>query len=472
MNEIVIIGSGLSGLVVGNLLARCGHHVIIVEQAATPGGCMRPFCRNGVIYETGFHFVSGLCRRTPVYRLFRQLDLLKLPWQELHELEIHIAEQTYHLPCSLVKSRKYLTQLFPHQKNQLRAYFYKLEEIAHCPLQQTLPYWEQNAWNWLSSIITDVDLLNVLSSMSLIIDLNKERLPLFSYAEIMWGILSSTKRLQGGGQTIVNHLVKAFIQAGGEVICNAAVTGIVENNHGVVGVCLASGETIDADVVVSSLHPIATMSLLSDQSKMRGIYRRRISRLESTPGCFTVNVKIKDGAYTLPNHPIYIHKANTVLWNDEMNNGNHVMIYTYPDTNAIDIMMPMAWNQVVSWANTESGHRGQDYELFKQKSTDQCIRLAETVLPHLRENIQQCIVSTPLTWHDHLLMYKGSSYGTYKDCRFVESTLLGPRTPLHGLYLTGQSLAQHGIVGTAISAFFTASVVEPKLEKTIKLFVN
>ncbi|MCQ2324846.1 MAG: NAD(P)/FAD-dependent oxidoreductase [Paludibacteraceae bacterium] len=462
MKNVIVIGAGLSGLTVSHLLAKSGNQVTLLEQAGHVGGCLCSFCQNDIRFETGFHFVSGLTRFTPVYRLFRRLGLTRLPWQELKEIEVHIGSATYCLPCSIRQCKRYLTHLFPEQKENLKTYFNTLDTIAHCSLKQTLPYWERNAWEWLQTTITNPELINVLSSMSLIIDLRKQSLPLFSYAEIMWGILSSTKRLRGGGQTLIERLENNAKKAGVRILCHATVTQILESETGVTGVQLSDGQCLSADTVVSSLHPHNTISLLGDNTHIRKIYARRISNLPSTPGCFTVNVQLRKDALQLPLHPIYVHEDDS-LW-DEVSNNRHLMLYTYPEQDALDILMPMTWQQVEQWKDAPHQHRGADYEAFKQQMAKHCFLLAEKALPHLREYIVSYNCSTPLTWQHYTHTFEGSAYGTYKDCRSIETTLLAPKTPLQGLFLTGQSLVQHGIVGTAISAYFTASMIDPKLK--------
>ncbi len=53
MKNVVIIGSGLGGLVAGNLLARKGHKITIFESHAAPGGYTSGFRRKGFYFESG-----------------------------------------------------------------------------------------------------------------------------------------------------------------------------------------------------------------------------------------------------------------------------------------------------------------------------------------------------------------------------------------------------------------------------------
>ncbi len=51
--SVIIIGSGLGGLIAGNLLAKKGHNVTIFESHSAPGGYTAGFYRNGFYFESG-----------------------------------------------------------------------------------------------------------------------------------------------------------------------------------------------------------------------------------------------------------------------------------------------------------------------------------------------------------------------------------------------------------------------------------
>lgn len=466
MQRVIVIGSGIGGLEVGCLLAQQGYAVTVLEQNIRAGGCLQSFMRNGLHFETGCHFVGGLKRWTPIWRLFRQLGLNRLSWKEVKEHTIYLGNDCYHLPCGTHRAQAYLTKRFPHQKAAIKTYMHTLRTIAQCPLDQTLPYWEQNAWEWLSNTITDPQLLDLLSAMSIIIDMDKERLPLFEYAEIMYGFITSTKRLEGGGEEIIAHLCQRLKRYKGELRCGYEVSRIMDTNGRVTGVELTNGEQLNADIVVSAIQPAATMRLLGEGSSIRPVYKRRISALPSTPGCFTVNIQLRQPLSTNRHQgPIYVHRAGTTIWNDTDKHINHILIYTYPHQKALDILTPMEWQEVAAWSEQPMGQRGEKYEHIKAQKTQQCIDLAMTAIPELQEQIVQTWSSTPLTWHHYLRSEQGSAYGTYKDCRSIATTLIMPRTPLEGLYLTGQSLVLHGIVGTTMSAGFTVDNVNANINE-------
>lgn len=473
MKQVIVIGSGLGGLATGCLLAKEGYAVTLLEQSTRVGGCLQSFYRDGLRFDTGFHFVGGVDANTHLYDFLHTLDLWSLPWVDVKAQDIYVGGELFRIPCGKEAWMQTLTQRFPEQTINLQTYWQTLEHIAQCPLQETLPYWEQSAWTWLNDTISDPLLRDVLFGASLLMDLNKERLPLFEYAEIMYSFFSSTKRLPHGGQDLLDRLLAHFTQAGGRVKCDAEVTRILETDGAVSGVQLADGERICADLIVSAINPANTMALLCEDSKMRGVYRRRVSALTNGEGCFIVNAKLCNTTLPSPSttailplstrkEPVFIHKQGASLWDADAEDVQHLMLYFYEDQPAVDVLCPMKWSSVEKWQDTTCGNRGADYEAFKEKVAQQCFALVETVLPDFRQQVEKYWCSTPLTWHNYLKAPNGSAYGVSKDYNNIATTLLMPQTPLSGLYLTGQSLVLHGIMGTMATAIHTVETIKSR----------
>ena len=53
--DVVIIGSGLGGLVSAIILAREGYSVCVLEKNQQFGGNLQTFSRDKVIFDTGVH---------------------------------------------------------------------------------------------------------------------------------------------------------------------------------------------------------------------------------------------------------------------------------------------------------------------------------------------------------------------------------------------------------------------------------
>ena len=463
MKRVVIIGAGWGGLVTGYLLSQRGYDVTILEQSSHVGGCLQAFNRGGIRFDTGFHIVGGLVETNPMYYFFKELDLLKLPWIQLRNQGVFLNNTSYVLPCGHEEFFRYFSDMFPHEKNNLRRYFQTFKAIVSCPIKDTMPYWEQGAWNFLSHTIADPQLRDILSSPSMIMEMNKDYLPLFAYAEIMNSFITSTCRLAEGSQPMLDHLVQGIENSGSCIYCNSKITQILEKNGVVAGVKMQDGTTIDADIVIAAINPILTVGLLATDTAVNKVYVRRISNLMCSMGCFTVNIKLKSGVIPMQNEPIYVHAKGADMWNMDTPEVQHLMVHYYPEQNALDLLTPMMWHKVQKWNCQSMNVPDNDYNMFKQQTAEQCIALAESAIPDLRNAVSNYWTSTPLTWKNYINAYQGSAFGVTKDYKSPITTMFQPRTPLKGLYITGQSMILHGIMGTTVSAFQTAAMIEPDI---------
>ena len=91
---------------------------------------------------------------------------------------------------------------------------------------------------------------------------------------------------------IADKLVEGIQEMGGEVKTRATVTSINEENGKVVGVTVNEEDYMEADWIISSVHPAYTVSLVGESKKMRRIYRDRIANLDNTFGMFTANSSV------------------------------------------------------------------------------------------------------------------------------------------------------------------------------------
>ncbi len=99
--------------------------------------------------------------------------------------------------------------------------------------------------------------------------------------------------------------------------------------------------------------------------------------------------------------------------------------------------------------------RGEDYEAFKTQKAEKLIGLVNEKFPGFRDAIKTYYTATPLSYRDYIGNSDGSMYGIVKDHNNPLKTFISPRTKLPNLYLTGQNLNLHGILGAAMSGVVT-----------------
>lgn len=462
--DVIVIGSGLGGLVCARQLAKQGRSVLVLERQAQLGGCLQSYRRGDFEFDTGLHYVGGLAEGQPLHEAFEQLGLMRLPWVRLDADgfdRITIGRQTFPMCEGFDRFASTLGEYFPQEKSALRQYVGMLRQLP--PMEEAV---EVNAYDWLSSLFRDPLLVNVLSATAMKMELRRESLPLFNFAHSMSSYIQSSWRLKGGGNKIVESLVNDIRSFGGEVVCRAEVKELVEKDGSIVAAKCPNGKTYEGSVFISDVHPQLTFGWLKDSNMVKNIFRRRIQALENTFGIFTASLVLKPNTLPYFNHNKYVfRKANVWTFHENLGSVDGVMVscrVPKDDDYArqIDLLTPMPWVLCKHWEHTVIGRRGEIYELQKERLADDCIRLAERVIPGLRDMVEKRYTSTPLTWRDYTLSPCGSAFGVRKDCRQPLLTMLSPKTPVPNLFLTGQSLVLHGLEGVTMTAFKTLETIK------------
>lgn len=476
--DVVIIGGGLGGLECAHILSRAGMSVLLLEKETQAGGCIQSYRRQGLAFDTGFHYVGGLGEGQSLHAVFKYLGLLRLPWQRLddHFDRITIGNRSFAFAQGYDAFVRTLQADFPAKRNALKKYADMLKQSGEQQLDALNPHgdnlffpselFEISAYQYLKELFNDPLLLNVLSGTSLKMELRRESLPLFTFAHGNSSFIESSWRLKGDGSLIVNSLTEDIRSYGCKVIYNTEVQELIEKNGKLEYVVCSNGETYEGDIFISDIHPAVTCNLVRQSEKMRRIYRNRIGRLENTFGMFTVSLRIKPQTLRYFNWNQYIYKQPNV-WTFYQENGpvNGLLVSCrIPEDNSeyvrqVDLLTPMIWSQCESWSNTTVGHRGDEYKSMKERMADECITLAEQFIPGLREMVTARYTSTPLTYRDYTHTPGGSAYGLRKDFRNPVMTVLSPRTPIPNLLLTGQNLMLHGLHGVTMTTLFTCAEI-------------
>lgn len=491
-SDVIIIGSGLGGLICAQLLAEKGKRVTVLERHSVPGGCLQSYRRHGTDFDTGLHYVGGLAEGHRLHNIFSRLGLMNLPWQRMDPQGfdlITIGGETFPFAEGFQNFADTLAERFPDEREALHKYARLMEKADKLPpgdpeVQQLCSV---NAYDYLRETFTDPLLIDVLAGNAIKTELRRESLPLFHFLHATSAFVGGGAwRLQGTGNDIVRTLTKGIEALGGNVITKAQVDELVETDGLITAARCTDGEVYEAGTFISDIHPQQTFALVKDSKKLSRLFRRRIDILENTYGMFTVSIVTDRIPYF--NHNKYIYRRANV-WESpnpspESWGGcaqpcplvDRVMVSSITGSagsasaHVIDLLTPVPLSLFEPWADSRVGHRPDGYQQMKNHLANECLALAATLLPDLREAIIpydaamshpiKLYTSTPLTWRDYTLTPSGSAYGIRKDCRQPLMTILSPRTPISNLLLTGQNLMLHGLEGVTMTALQTCTSIE------------
>src|SRR5258708_1031049 len=128
--DAIIIGSGIGGLFCGNILAKAGLRVLLLERHYMLGGFCSTFRRRGFIFDAATHFYPLLGNPTTLTgKLLQELEIpterVKMdPVPQFHLPRI----ATFPVPAGLGEFLDKLKSLFPGEAAAVDAYFAELRQ--------------------------------------------------------------------------------------------------------------------------------------------------------------------------------------------------------------------------------------------------------------------------------------------------------------------------------------------------------
>lgn len=481
--DFVIIGSGLGGLTCGAILSKKGYSVCILEKNTVFGGCLQSYYRNGAKYETGVHYLGSLEKGQILNKLFNYLGIL--PAVEFERLGIEAFDkftfgnnpEYFSVAQGYELFKKALSERFPDEKEGIEKYCTSMLDTCHrFPLytfkgidfENKLDLLYSNANDIICSYVKNHTLRAILAGNNPLYAGVADKTPFYIHALIINSLIESSWRCKDGGSSISKALINVIKKNGGVLKNNAEVKSFEEKDSLVSKAVTKTGEEYYGRNFISSLHPSVTLSLTAS-TQFRQIYRKRISQLENTTSPFILSIKLKPN--TLPffdyNHYHY-HSENvwdSAEYTPEQWPKSFVLFTStkYEGTNMAKtgcIMTYMNYSDVAKWENTfntvfQPGSRGKDYEEFKQERVDRLLKLVEFKYPGITNMIEEYHAATPLTYRDYIGNPEGSLYGVLKDSSEPLKNYFPSKTKIPNLYLTGQNMSVHGVLGVAMSAVIT-----------------
>lgn len=485
--DFIVIGSGMGGLTTALVLAKENYRVLVLEKNHQIGGALQVFSRDKCVFDTGVHYIGGLDKGENLYRLFNYLGIYKdLKLQSLDrdcfdKIRLQDGSEFKHgqgyenFAAELIRS-------FPDEAQAIQTYCAKIQEVCDMfpmyNIEEVVEgsYYENpeilgvGAWDYVCSITTNETLRNVLLANGPLYAGEIKSTPLYVVALITNSYIKGSYRLVDGGSQIAKSLVKRLREHGGEILKHKEVIGAEYDENGAVkAVNCSDGSTYYGKHFISNMHPSLTINIF-DPSRFRKVYRDRIQKLENTVSSFMVYFSLKEHAFPYFNYNFYDYYTDE-LWNtveyDQSNWPQMMYICTPASSKSADfaeslcVMCYMSIDEVTQWENTfntiaHPDQRGEDYTAFKKAKEALVIERLEQKFPGFKDAIINVYSSTPLTYKDYIGTPEGSLYGIKKDFRFPEATIVNTKTRISNLYLTGQNIVFHGILGATIGAFVTS----------------
>jgi all-trans-retinol 13,14-reductase len=486
--DILVIGSGLGGLVSALILAKEGLKVCVLEKNNQYGGNLQTFSRDKLIFDTGVHYLGGLSKGQNLHQYFSYLEIMdELELQKMDEngydkITFGGDEIEYPHAQGYENFVEQLSQYFPEERDNLEDYCEEIQRIcSQFPRYNLIGkdnYSEEilhlNTKRFIESLTSNKKLQSILLGSNFLYAGDSENVPFYVHALTVNSYIQSAYKCVKGGSQISKLLIKKLREYGAEVHKHAEVSEMIFNENNILaGAKTKSGKEYLAKQIISNIE-IRSLIKLIGEDKLKKSFLNRILSWEPISSCFSVYLVLKPQTIPNFNYNIYHYSSEELVWNayqytKESWPETYMLSSTRSKHNAefaesLTAISYMDFEEVKGWEKTfntvaDEHERGDLYEKFKFEKAEKMIAALEKKIPNLRQSVKKIYTSSPLSYRDYIGSFEGNMYGYIKSSENPLKTMVSPRTKINNLFLTGQSVNMHGILGCTIGAFNTCAEI-------------
>jgi len=488
--DVIVIGSGIGGLVAGAMLARYGKQVLICESHTIPGGAAHSFERRGFHFDSGPSFYCGLSDPRSLNPLRQVLDVLgesvaAIAYDPLGHY--HFPEGSFPVYGNADRYRAAIAQITPQGaielerlERRLLALYDGLKGIPTLALRADFQLLPILLGHYLPAVLKLLPQLGAIQSsvadlmrdchdpwLRRLIDLEcfllsglKAEGTIAPEVAFMFGERSQSviDYPVGGSGAIVAALVRGLQRWGGQLRLGVHVEQVLLDRGKATGVRLRGGETLQAPIVISNATLWDTYNHLLPPDALPPRDRQTALATPTVDSFMHLHLGIRaENLAGLTGHHVVVHDAtqditapgNTCMvsipsvWDANLAPTGHHVIHAY------------TLEPYINW------QRDPAYAAHKRERAEPLFRALERVIPDLRQRIVLELIGTPLT-HAHYLRRHRGTYGP--AIAAGQGSFPATQTSIPGLYRVGDStMPGIGVPAVAASGILCAnSLVEPR----------
>jgi all-trans-retinol 13,14-reductase len=279
----------------------------------------------------------------------------------------------------------------------------------------------------------------------------------------------------GGASRIYDTIRPVIERSGGRVVVGAEVTALLMDKQKAIGVRMADGREFRADAVISDAGARNTFERLVPGPRA---ITEALSRMPQSMAHLSLYVGLKHTAAELGLsgtnlwvHPTPDHDANLDRFTNDPAAPFPLLFFSFPSAKdpeftsrhpghaTIEVVTIVPYAPFERWEDSRWRHREPDYDAFKASLASRLQAELERHVPAVAGRIDHAELSTPLSTRHFMNYARGEVYGVAATPARFRSRVLGPRTPITNLYLSGQDVSSLGVTGAMFGGALAASAV-------------
>jgi all-trans-retinol 13,14-reductase len=500
--DAIVIGSGIGGLTAAVLLGQYGgKRVLVLERHYEAGGFTHTFHRPEYEWDVGLHYIGQMHEDSRERRAFDHMTAGKVRWQAMPEVydRFFIEGRKFEFAAGVERFREGLKQSFPGEAQAIDRYIaevqacnrasglYNAERAIPAPIARLagglmrasyLRWARRTTREVLESLTANRELIGVLTAQWGDYGLTPAESSFAIHAIVAEHYFGGGSYPVGGASVIAAAAIAEIERHGGSVVSSAEVAGIVIEGGKAAGVRMAGGREFRSKLVISDAGAANTFERLlpADLAAVDPLRARLRKLTPSTGHCsLYVGLTASDAALGLTGtnlwiYPSFDHDANVERFAKDMDApfpGVYISFPSakdptfaerYPGKSTMEAIAMLPYAFFERWSETRWKRRGEDYGELKQGLAARLRAEVERQVPSAAGHIDCAELSTPLTTRHFANYSRGEIYGIAATPERFLSRDLGARTPVRGLYLTGQDACGLGVMGALFGGVISASV--------------
>ena len=503
--DVIIIGSGMSGLTTAALLAQHGQNVLVLEKHFKAGGFTHTFKRKNYEWDVGIHYIGEVHnQKSYARRLFDRVTDGKLQWAKMDDNydRIIFPNETYDFIAPKEKFIESLSGQFPDEEQAIRAYVALLHSQVKSGrnffASKLLPNWlgpfmsgamtkqffkngSKTTKEVLKKLTQNEKLIGVLTGQWGDYGLPPERSSFAMHAMVARHYLDGGNYPVGGARMIAEYATDVIETLGGTIAVNGAVNEIIVKGNNALGVRMDNGDEIFAKKVVSSAGLINTVNTFLRNTGQTSQFQSKVRKVQPTTSyvCLYMglNKSAKELGLNTTNlwiYPGYDHDQNVAEYMNDPN-GKFPVVYVsfpsakdpaweknHPGSATMEAITLAHWDEYRTWEKKPWKNRGKSYENRKESVSNKLLDVVYTHVPQAKEAMDYYELSTPLSVRDMAQYPAGEMYGLDHTVERFKQKWLRPQSEIKNLYLTGQDVTTVGLTSALLSGLLTASAILKK----------